>query len=253
MSGDMESILKGYQDPRIASYFAPSANPDPTDDPAGITFDYEGMRNGQTKADKQAISFNTLVSDMAAPYTTPDSPGPPWPVMRCAEVFFLRAEGALEGWAMGGSTEDLYNQGIKASQEEYGYDGNDMSGNDYATSTNLPAPMDSSNPPVSTVPVAYDNSGSKEKQLEQIITQKWIALFPDSEEAYSERRRTGYPTLYNRLNSLNPLIPITEIPRRMTYVSSEYSTNGEAVQDAINNLLGGPDNGTTKLWWDKKN
>jgi hypothetical protein len=38
----------------------------------------------------------------------------------------------------------------------------------------------------------------------------------------------------------------------MTYVSTEYNTNEKAVQDAIDNLLGGPDEGTTKLWWDKK-
>ena len=126
-------------------------------------------------------------------------------------------------------------------------------GNDYVTSTNLPAAVNDSLPPVSTVPVAFDGSAPREGQLEQIITQKWIALYPDSEEAYAERRRTGYPTLYNRLNSLNAKIPVDQLPRRMPYVSSEYSTNEEAVNDAVNNLLGGPDDGTTKLWWDAKN
>ena len=63
----------------------------------------------------------------------------------------------------------------------------------------------------------------------------------------------GYPTLYNRLNSINPLIPVDQIPRRMPYVSSEYDNNGAAVQEAVSNLLGGPDDGATKLWWDAKN
>jgi hypothetical protein len=33
MSADMESIMKGYADPRIASWFSPATEPDPTDDP----------------------------------------------------------------------------------------------------------------------------------------------------------------------------------------------------------------------------
>ncbi len=253
MSADMESILKGYEDPRTISYFAPAADPDPSDDPMGITFPYEGIRNGQLKADKQGISFNTLASDMAAAYTTADSPGPNIAIINASEVFFLRAEGALEGWAMGGTSEALYNQGIVASHSDLGYDGNNLSGNDYVTSTNMPASYNGDTAPVSRVPVAYNAGGTAEQQLEQIITQKWIALYPNSEEAYAERRRTGYPTLYDRLNSLNAKITVDQLPRRMAYVSSEYSTNEEAVMDAVNNLLGGPDDGTTKLWWDAKN
>lgn len=253
MSGDMESILKGYQDPRIASFFAPASEPDAGDDPTGVEFPYEGMRNGQEKADKQGIDFNSIASNMAEAFTIPGVAGPNWPILRTAEAYFLRAEGALEGWAMNGTSEELYNQGIVASHTELGYDGNNLSGNEYITSTNLPAAMDANNPPASTVPVAFDGSAPPEGQLEQIITQKWIALYPDSEEAYSERRRTGFPTLYNRLNSLNADIPVNQIPRRMPYVSSEYSTNEQAVNEAVNSLLGGPDNGTTKLWWDKKN
>ncbi len=55
MSADMESILKGYEDPRVANFFSPANMPDPTDDPPGIEFPFEGMRNGQSKTDKQVI------------------------------------------------------------------------------------------------------------------------------------------------------------------------------------------------------
>lgn len=253
MSGDMESVLKGYEDPRVASFFAPAAEPDDGDDPAGVEFPYEGMLNGQEKAAKQGIDFNSLSSNMAESFTIPGVAGPNWPVLRAAEAFFLRAEGALEGWAMDGTAEELYAEGITASHLELGYDGNTLSGNDYVTSMNMPAAVNDSVPAVATIPVAFDGAASTEGQLEQIITQKWIALYPDSEEAYAERRRTGYPTLYNRLNSLNSNIPVDQIPRRMPYVSSEYSTNEQAVNEAVNSLLGGPDNGTTKLWWDARN
>lgn len=253
MSGDMESILKGYQDPRVSSFFAPAAISNDDDDPIGVEFPYEGILNGQDKAAKQAIDFNSLASNMAESFTIPGVAGPNWPILRTTEAYFLRAEGALEGWNMEGTAADLYAQGITASHLEFGYDGNNLSGNEYVSSMNLPAAVNDSVPAVSTIPVAFENGAFKESQLEQIITQKWIALYPDSEEAYAERRRTGYPTLYNRLNSLNSDIPVDELPRRMPYVSSEYSTNEQAVNDAVNNLLGGPDNGTTKLWWDAKN
>jgi len=36
--------------------------------------------------------------------------------------------------------------------------------------------------------------------------------------------------------------------RRAEFVSSEYETNGAAVEDAIGKL-GGPDKGSTRLWW----
>ncbi len=253
MSADMESILKGYQDPRVVAYVAPAAEPDPADDPAGISFPYEGMRNGQSKADKQGTDFNNIASDMAAPYTENGAAGPDWIVMRAAESFFLRAEGTLEGWNMGGGTaQSLYEQGIVASHEEYGLDGNNLSGVSYVSSTNTPASFNGTVPAASQVPVAYNAAGSKEQQLEQIVTQKWIALYPDSREAWAEKRRTGYPTLYNRLFSDNPNIPVTAIPRRVTYVDGEFTTNAKAVNEAITNKLGGPDNGATRLWWDAK-
>ncbi|MCB0688621.1 MAG: SusD/RagB family nutrient-binding outer membrane lipoprotein [Saprospiraceae bacterium] len=252
MSGDMESILKGYQDPRMADYFAPAADPDPTDDPAGVDFPWEGMRNGQSKEAKQGIAFNTMASDQSTPYTTAESAGPDWPLIRASEVAFLKAEGALMGWNMGGGTaQSFYEDGIRLSFEENSRDAVDLSGNDYVTSANVPANMDASTPPVSTVPVAYDASGSEEKQLEQIITQKWIALYPNSEEAWAERRRTGYPTLYPRLNTDDPAIPVDAIPARVPYTSTEYDNNADGLATGIS-ALGGADNGVTKLWWDKK-
>lgn len=252
MSADMESILKGYRDPRIAEYFAPAAEPDPSDDPPGVSFPYEGMRNGQSKENKQGIPFNTTASDMAPIYTTAETAGPDWPLIKASEVYFLRAEGALIGWNMGGrSAQQYYEDGIKASFEEYGLPVTDLSGSDYVNSANMPASFNGSTPPVSTIPIAYKAGGSQEEQLEQIITQKWIALYPNSWEAWAERRRTGYPVLYPRLNTDDPAIPVTAIPRRVPYTSTEYDNNLDGLATGLT-ALGGPDNGATRLWWDKK-
>jgi hypothetical protein len=41
------------------------------------------------------------------------------------------------------------------------------------------------------------------------------------------------------------------IMKRLTYLPNEYSTNGDAVNSAVT-ALGGPDKGSTLLWWDVK-
>ena len=269
MSADMESILKGYLDPRVAAYFSPAKTPDPTDDPAGVVFPYEGLRNGQTKNDRSAVKFDEIASDHAKPWTIVGDKGPKWFVMRAFETYFLRAEGALENWTMGGTAEELYNQGIKTSLAENGFEDLNLAGAVYTTSTLVPASpgIDKSTlpwnvppvvqAPVCTIPIAYLSGGTKEQQLEQIITQKWIGLLPDSQEAYAERRRTHYPKLYNRVESENLDVPATSLPVRLTYWTNEYTNNKKQVDAAILLLNGessapNGDKATTKLWWDKK-
>ena len=39
-------------------------------------------------------------------------------------------------------------------------------------------------------------SADRDTKLEKIITQKWIAMFPEGCEAWAEQRRTGYPRLF---------------------------------------------------------
>ncbi|WPP48626.1 SusD/RagB family nutrient-binding outer membrane lipoprotein [Catalinimonas niigatensis] len=252
MSADMESILKGYEDPRVSAFVAPADEPDPSDDPAGVEFPYEGMRNGQSRLEKQSNNFNALASNMAEPFTLAGVAGPNYVVMNAAESYFLRAEGALEGWNMGGTAQVFYEEGIITSHEEYGLDGSNLAGNPYVESPNTPASYNGEVPAPSEAPVAYNAGGTKEQQLEQIITQKWIAIYPNSQEAWAEKRRTGYPVFYDRLNTDNAAIPVNTVPRRVPFVDGEFTTNAEAVNAAIDNLLGGPNNGTTKLWWDAK-
>ncbi len=262
MSCDMESILKGYLDPRVQSFFQVAKNPDKTDDPAGVVFDFEGMRNGQTKSSRQGLGFNTGASDMNSAWVVLGAAGPAWRIMGADESYFLRAEGALEGWSMGGTAQDLYESGIKASFDEFGYaDYKNLAGENYITSTRVPASpgKDLAAPttvldPVSTIPIAWLSTGSKEEQLEQIITQKWIGLYPENSiEAWTVRRLTHYPKLYPRLESENPdgILP-TSLPVRLTYITSEYTNNKVQTEKAVTDLLKGPDNGKTKLWWDKK-
>ncbi|MEP5338738.1 MAG: SusD/RagB family nutrient-binding outer membrane lipoprotein [Algibacter sp.] len=248
MSAAMESVLKGFDDPRMPEYYSPAANGDGDGD--GVV--YEGLRNGQTVEDRADTNLDLVGSNSnVGPRYLPEAVGEnnPYPVMRAAEAYLSRAEGALLGWNMGGSTQDLYESGINASLEEWGTpDAN------YVASTNSPAAVgDSFNTPaLSSIPVAFETGGTTERQLEQIMTQKWIALYPDSWTSWVDVRRTGYPTLYDRIEvspSGEPGVGVGDIMSRLTYVSSEYDTNADAVNAALAlPEMSGGDNGSTKLW-----
>jgi hypothetical protein len=104
---------------------------------------------------------------------------------------------------------------------------------------------------MSTITIAWDPTASNEKNLERIITQKWIANFPcGGQEAWADYRRTGYPRLFPVVvnNSGGTISTALQI-RRIQYPSSEYTSNTAGVQGGVS-LLGGPDNGGTPVWWD---
>ena len=250
MSSAMESVLEGYEDPRVDVYYSPAVDGDNDGDGSP----YEGMRNGLPRTEK-GPALNPTYSDMGVNWLNDNRGGsnPPIRVMGAAEVYFLRAEGALEGWNMSGSAEELYNEGIRLSLTEDRIGAPSAVVEAYVASANTPTSPDDAwnSPPLSDIPVAFDQGADKERQLEQIITQKWLALYPDSWEAYSEYRRTGYPTLYPIINSANPDLAPDDVFRRMTFVDGEFSNNQAAVEAAVG-LLNGPDRNDTRLWWDAK-
>lgn len=237
----LQSFLSGYKDPRIASYITTSTQ---------FPGQYLGVRNGIDIANKNdRVGFSQLnISEYQAIH---------W--MTSAEVYFLRAEGALRGWNMGGTAQSFYETGIQTSFSQWGVSGSDSYIAD-ATSTAAPYvdPVNSvNNVPagssiLSTVTIKWNASDSFETNLERILTQKYLAMYPDGQEAWTEFRRTGYPKIWPVVvNYSGGTIDTKTQIRRLAYPSSEYSTNGPAVQQGVS-LLGGADNGGTKLWWDKK-
>ena len=243
MSATMQSVLTGFNDPRISAYYGQASS-------GG---GYKGVRNGLPASEKGG-TLNAEHSFVSTAYLPIAKGGanPPNRLISAAECYFLRAEGALRGWNMGGSDMELYNTGITMSLSERT---NSSPGqiDAYVNSTNTPVAINDkwNTPAMSDIPVKYEVGGNFERKLEQIITQKWIALYPDGWESWSERRRTGYPKGYPVINSLNPLVPKDSIMRRLTFTSGEISTNNAAVEVA-RTLLNGPDANNTRLWWDAK-
>jgi hypothetical protein len=149
---------------------------------------------------------------------------------------------------MGGTAQELYETGIEMSLRTWKVTDATVISN-YINGTSLPsAPGGMFNTPALTdIPVKF--STDPEKQREQILTQKWLALFPEGHEAWAEVRRSGYPKLYPVLHSDNPALPAGQFIKRIPFLNYDRDRNAAAVEAAVE-LLGGPDNVATRLWWD---
>ncbi len=246
MSASMESVLKGYEDPRMSVYFQPASS----------TGTYEGLRNGLTAAQQgdEANSANSnsnvgqrWVKGSGAAWTGENTTGQN--ILHSAEAYFLRAEGAMNGWNMGGTAQQLYEKGIEASMKQWGVtDAAKITA--YIGSSKTPIPPNDylKSPAMATIPVKWGTTAAM--QREQIATQKWLALYPDGIEAWADFRRARLPKLYPVANSDNADLPAGTFIRRIPFLDLEKQTNAEAVK-AAESLLGGADKVNTPLWWDK--
>ena len=248
MSASMESVLKGYSDPRMPIYFLPAQN----------TGTYEGHRNGLTSTEQtQTPNLHGNNSHVGARWASPAYGGlashlsTPQNVMATAEAYFLRAEAALLGWSMGATAQSLYEAVITNSFKQWGITDPAVI-TAYINSTTTPiAPNDYLNSPaVTNIPVQW--GATIDIQREQIALQKWLAMYPDGMEAWADYRRSRYLKLYPVAHSDNPDITntTTQWIRRIPFLDSEKLNNGAEVEKAVQ-LLGGPDKITTPLWWDK--
>lgn len=147
-------------------------------------------------------------------------------MMTYAELQFIKAELALNGFATGSTPKQHYENGITASIAQWG--GTMPSG--YLQQTG----------------VLYNAAGTTDQQLEQIILQKYYAYYFVDFQAWFEKRRTGYPVL-PRGNG----IPVeNQFPSRFMYPGYLQSLNPDNLKKAID-ALGGQDLSTLKGWWEK--
>lgn len=252
MSGTMESFLVGYDDPRIEEYFAPVEDLDLVPNHPDIPF--KGAKSGSKIEDTGArIGFSApgaIFQDQ-----------PIWWLMTYADVNFMLSEVALR-WPglVSSDAQYYYEEGVQASFQDWGVAGADVYLQD-DTSTPIDYEDTSSDnegginnfEAQTDITVKWENNDTKARKLERIITQKWIAEFPNSFWAWDDFRRTGYPKLEpiadNRSGGGDGVIPDGDFIRRMNFLQEEYDSNESSVQDAIDKL-DGPDEIGTPLWWD---
>jgi hypothetical protein len=220
-----------------------------------------GMREGVTPGIGQQVGSNSYDALSAPSKTVLDATFPPLYLMKYSEVCFLRAEGALRGWNMGGTAQHFYEEGIRYAGLEdrnYSADYYDKYVDAYMQRENPvdytyvdPTGNTPDMPSVTKIGVKWNDALDNETKLEMIITQKYIASYPYSFEAWVDMRRTGYPKLFPVLNPENGdgSLKAGDIIRRIPWASEDPSTISDLQESGIPNL-GGEDVQATRLWWD---
>jgi hypothetical protein len=234
LSDRLMNQMVPFNDPRVAVYAQPTLcfdDPTASGCPANPP-KYAGMPNALTATDAAEWSL-TSSRPGAVFYSTPDFcegctalVGASFPsfVLTFSEVSFILAEAAERGW-IAGSAAAYYDQGIRASMEQWGVT------DDAAIDAYLAQPQ-----------IAYQGGTAG---LRQIALQKWIALYTDGVTAWSEWRRTCVPETIVP----GPAAVISTVPRRYEYSNREKSVNKANLDAAI--ARQGPDDFTTRIYWDK--
>ncbi len=251
------AILAGYNDPRLASYMLPATDP-------AVSGQLIGIRNGITLVDNDRYRSYSKPAAKAAVGDYFSATNGMAKLSCAAETWFLKAEAALNGWVGAGDIKVNYETGVKRSFEEWGQttagalaylDDNTSTPKPYIDpKAVVPGQNDvlAGSPYLSTITIKWDAGASIDKKQERIITQKWIATYPDGQEAWSEFRRTGFPKLFPVINNASAgTISTTAFIRRLPIPNKFRDSNPAGYARAVA-TLGGADNGGTKLWWDKK-
>ncbi len=252
MGAAMESVLGGYEDPRVEKFFDPATdNTLYNDHPA---FPYKGIQSGAyIVAKDDRLTFSTLDAQFDP---AGNNAGGKRRMLMPSDVLFTLAEASLRGWTGAGDAKENYENGIRASFTEWGAGGVDAYlANDTGLPLNYVDPKDSRNNFTNrmTVTVKWDEAADQEEKLDKIITQKWISSVHNTIEIWVDHRRTGYPKLpyvsKNDSDATWGVIPADQFIKRLPFVNAERNNNPEGVADATTKL-GGPDLISTRLWWD---
>lgn len=138
-------------------------------------------------------------------------------VMTYAELLFIKAELAMNG-QIAGDAEDLYKEGVKAAMAIWGI----------------------------TIPTTYfENEATQfNNTLEQLMLQKYYALYFTDNQTWMEFRRTGFPNLPTQPNMFNNGV----MPVRYPYPQNVKQQNTQNYLQAVEQM--GGDDVNTKVWWD---
>lgn len=213
VSETMMESLRSNLDPRLFKFASPSrdgtaANPlFPNQEDVA----YVGAPNGKVNGNVPDFSF--------PPADLISQPDIPTPIYTAAQMKLAMAEAALKGWSVGGNSESLFIEGIKASMSQWGV--------------------------ASDKTQSYISKYSGTPSIASIAYEKWLALYLNGPESWAEWRRLDAPSLVPSAFAGDPRIPV-----RHAYDSS-VEDNNKANYDAVV-AQQGIDDLHTKLWWDKK-
>ncbi len=216
-SNIMVDELTRLNDPRIGLYYSPTVE----------TGTFIGEVYGLDEANA-ALTRNDSISQRNASVLASDAPGV---FLDYAQVEFILAEAVERGY-IGGSVATHYVNGITASMNWWNK--GSISAADITTYIASPE-------------VDYATliaAGSTWKQI--IGRQKWIALYMQGVQGWTEWRRLDFGILQLPADGV---LDGSGVPTRMRYPLDEQTLNYDSYTTGVS-MLGGADNQDTKLWWD---
>ena len=96
---------------------------------------------------------------------------------------------------------------------------------------------------VDAILALYDAATTQQGKLELILTEKWIASFGFSIDAYTDYRRTGFPIMFDPNTDNNPFTILNRVyPVSIPYFTDDLQINPNADPQR--------DPGTDKVFWD---
>jgi len=202
LSRSFVDTLKSWADPRLPVYaqIPPAGTP------------YRGLANGLLDGEKiDTLDALKYISRIGALWR--ETPDAPLVLLSYSEVLFLQAEAAERGWIPGGSAaaDTFYTNAITASMQQYGIA-------PAAIATYLGQPK-----------VGYDAAGvTLAGHLQQIAFQKWLSMFMQGPEAWTEWRRTLVPTVVAGCHAVS-----SSIPERLPYDDNEAVLNKSSLDAAV--------------------
>ena len=245
MNASMESFLNGYQDPRMSKYYKPADGGGDVGVPYlfDISGTFKGIRQGTNTTNDNRYQMHSW---------TTVTPSTDIIVMSAAEIWFLRAEAALRGFDNTYTAQYCYEKGIETSFNQWGVAGyetyieSDKQPREYQDAFNA----EFNAQPRTTVSPKFNAAGTNEEQLEQIITQKWLAIYPEGCEAWAEQRRTGYPKIFQVAVNLSGGAISTEAMIRRVPFPQGYKESDPTLYNSLLQQLGDADNRGSCLWWE---
>lgn len=253
LNASLENILKHFENPLLTEWF--DTNPNTIKDKnSGIVAsnDVYGIRAG---IDMKQINTSDRKSGYG-PFAvlTDKYKFMHQPFLKRVECLFLRAEGALRGWSMGGTAKDFYEAGIRLAFEENGITDQSVI-DEYINRTevkdvNYTDPFNGIHNIEGRVKVdvKWNEADIDELKLEKIITQKYIANFPMSGEAWTTFRRTGYPRLFPVYS--NGDMDDVDLELQLRRIPLAKTSNNTLEIASLEEALGAPNLGSTRVFWD---
>jgi hypothetical protein len=190
--------------------------------------EYRGVAPGIAEPTINGFDFKNT-SQIGEYFLEADAPAV---FMDYAELNFLLAEAVVQGY-ISGDAQSYYEAGIGASFDTYG-----LAPGSYLTNDGV--------------------EWSEDDAIEQIFVQKWLALYGQGFEAWTEWRRSlNYnpmgsnptdPSGYPELSPAQDPILINTIPTRYYYPAKEQTLNTANWREASNAVPGGDDL-DGKVWW----